>query len=150
MENLDLEKNFLDKSIKNTSETIHNEETAEIIEAIIKIKRSADVSPDQINIHLQNIPEPILRSALEDDDIKAYKKVFITGEWNENSEGLKNYEKKIVNWEKLAKQDSGISPKINARRQFSTMIRHYLIDKMVTEKLRLREEKKQQGVNTSN
>ena len=38
MKNLE-EKSFLDKSIKSANEIISNEETAEIIEAIIKIKR---------------------------------------------------------------------------------------------------------------
>jgi hypothetical protein len=136
-----VERSFLDKSIKNTHEIIRSEEATKIIEAILEIKRNADINPDSINIHLKEIPETILRNSLEDSDIEAYKKIFITGEWDENSDGLKEYEKNIVSWKKLAKQDSGISSKINMRRQFSAMIRHYLVDKMAIEKNRLREEK---------
>ena len=75
---------------------------------------------------------------LTEDDYVAAERVF-SGEWSETSRELDGYMQSILDFEKKRMQDSGVDPQVTTRRHFSTMLRHYAINRAVEKKLKDRE-----------
>lgn len=111
----------------------------QITQRIHKMKYEAAAKPDALNLHLKNIDERVLFTSLEDADYNAFKKAF-NDEWTEDSEEFKQYMEDVLEWEKRELMDSGISPKLKARRDFSTMIRHCIVTLSAEKKLKSKEE----------
>jgi hypothetical protein len=76
-------------------------------------------------------------------DYEAAEKVF-SGEWSEKSKEFQDYISDVLHSEKKKKQDSGGDPSmksvLNSRVNFSSMLRHYVVDLEVTRKLKERNE----------
>lgn len=137
-----VEKNFYKKGQeKSNQERLSSEEEDAIMKEILMIKKSAETKIDPLNIHLKDVPEAVLRDSLKTEDLMAFKKVF-SGKWDERIADIHAYEESVKKWEKIEEQDSGVSPKVVARRKFATMLQHYLISKSVENKLIERDEHK--------
>jgi hypothetical protein len=104
-----------------------------IISAILDLKDKIRSEPDGVNMHLKNIDRNLLFTSLEEEDYEAFDKVF-NNEWDESSDGYKEYVEKELEWEGREKMDSGKSPKLLVRRDFATMMRAYFMSKYAEEK----------------
>jgi len=126
---------------RRESDSLPEEDVKRIKEEILNLKKESESLPDSVNMHLKGLDDTLLLNSLTKEDLEAYKKAF-GGEWHEKSKELEDYEKEISKWEKREKQDSSISQKLKTRRQFATMIRHYLVNKAINQKLSKKESHK--------
>lgn len=72
---------------------------------------------------------------LADNDLVAFNEAIVNNNWKENCKDFNEYFADFMDYEREEKKKSGYVPFKDSRCNFFTMIKHYLIDKAIEEKL---------------
>ncbi|OGI17091.1 MAG: hypothetical protein A3J63_04600 [Candidatus Moranbacteria bacterium RIFCSPHIGHO2_02_FULL_40_12b] len=129
MENLEKisEKNHI--SSEAFVEIAEKEAKENIKKAIMELKECSDNNMIKSHLKLVDI------NKLTDYDLMAFNESIVKNAWEEKSKELEAYLDNVKGYEKIKKQEGNYNPLTDSRCNFSTMIKHYLIDKAIGKKL---------------
>lgn len=114
---------------KELADLAEKEAKEEIKRKILELKEKTDNSMIKAHLGLVDIEQ------LADNDLVAFNEAIVNNNWKENCKDFNEYFADFMDYEKEQRKKSGYAPFKDSRCNFFTMIKHYLIDKAIEDKL---------------